>query len=39
MLSVTAKVRTSHGCKSEAILREFREAPNASAREVPKAAA
>lgn len=36
---VPAKVRRSHGPTIEEILRAFREAPSASAREVPRAAA
>jgi len=36
---VPAKVRTSHDPTIEEILRAFREAPSASAREVPEAAA
>ncbi len=38
-LGVTAKVRTSHGPTTEEILQAYREGPNASAREEPKAPA
>ena len=34
---VPAKVRTSYGPTTEEILRAYREGPNASAREEPKA--
>ena len=39
VLGVPAKVHTSHGVRGEEILRAFREGPNASAREAPKAPA
>ena len=39
VLGVPAKVHTSHGVRGEEILRAFREEPNASAREAPKASA
>jgi len=38
-LGVTAKVRTSHGPTTEGILQAYREGPNASARQEPKAPA
>jgi hypothetical protein len=38
-LGVTAKVRTSHGTTPEEILQAYREGPNASARQEPKAPA